>query len=123
MSRAARIILLVVAGAACVLVPALIVAGVGGPVRVAATLALMCLTPGTALLACLPAARGALELGLVVATSLALYALGSELLLAFGAWSPKLAASVVAVGCLPALAIRVYKEVRTRPPAMSSNER
>jgi hypothetical protein len=119
MCRSARIVLRLVAGAACVLGPMLMVAGVHGPVRVSAALALICLAPGAALLSFLQRVGGALELGLVVVTSLALYVLGSELMLTLGGWSPELATCVLAAGCLPAIATGVYMEVRTRPPIRS----
>jgi hypothetical protein len=121
MSRRARVFLLLVAGAACVLAPALMLAGVHGPLRIAATLALMCLAPGAALLSFLQRARGALELGLVVATSVALFVLESELVLALGGWSPTLATCLLAAGCLPAIATQVYSEVGREPRPASAN--
>lgn len=87
------------AAGACVVAPATMLAGLHSPLRVAAALALFCLAPGAAILPWV-AARGArVELGLIVASSLALSALVAQVMLWLGAWRPTAATCLLAAAC------------------------
>jgi len=51
-----------------------------------------------------------LELGLTVATSLAVFVVASEVMLAIGRWAPATATYAIAALALPAMATRIYRE-------------
>jgi hypothetical protein len=106
--------LLYVAAAACVLAPALSIAGVHSPVRVAAALVLFCLAPGAALLPLLAPRPAGVELGLVIGFSLAVCALVAQSMLWLGAWSPNVATYLLAALCLTAMAGRLAAAARGR---------
>jgi GT2 family glycosyltransferase len=88
------------AAAACVAAPLFVAVGFPATVRLPAVLALMCLAPGTALLAVL---RGRFELGLVLGVSLAGSAMLAASMLWLGAWWPKAFLYGLAAACLPTL--------------------
>jgi hypothetical protein len=87
-ARRVRLVLLLVAAAACVAAPATMLAAIHSPVRVASTLLLFCLAPGAAALPLLAPRRASIELPLVLATSLACSAFLAQSMLWLGAWSP-----------------------------------
>jgi hypothetical protein len=103
--------LLYLAALACVLAPALSLAGVHSPVRVAAALVLFCLAPGTALLPLLAPRAASVELGLVVGFSLAVCAVVAQAMLWLGAWSPEVATYLLAALCLTAMAGRLVAQL------------
>jgi hypothetical protein len=111
---ASRRLLLAVAGAACLAAPALLLAGVQSPLRAAAVLGLMCLAPGAALLPLLRARRAAPELGLVIATSLAVSTLVAQAMLWLDAFSPDGATCALAAASLAGIAAQL---ARWRAPA------
>jgi GT2 family glycosyltransferase len=92
--------LVATAATACVLAPLLVALGVPPALRLPAVLAMLCLAPGTALLATL---RGTLEPGLVVAASLAGTAVVAQAMLWLGAWWPEPVLYVLAAACFPVL--------------------
>jgi hypothetical protein len=96
-----QFVLLLVAAAACLVAPVAMLAGLDSPVRVAAALALVTLAPGAAALPLFSTRSAALELGLVVGTSLGCCTLVAQLMLSAGAWSPiRATAAVAAVSLL-----------------------
>ena len=95
--------LLSIVAAASIAAPITALAGVHSPLRVAAALLLFCLGPGVALLPLLGARTPALELGLVVALSLATCAVLAQSMLWLGAWSPIAATCVLAGACLASI--------------------
>jgi hypothetical protein len=99
-----RVPLLSLAAAACIVAPATALAGVHSPVRVAATLLLFCLAPGAAVLPLLSPRSAALELGLVIALSLAAAAVIAQSMLWLGTWSILTATCVLGAACLVSLA-------------------
>jgi hypothetical protein len=115
MRRGADLAVPAVAAAACLVAPPLILLGVHSPVRVAATLVVMVLAPGTALL-------GPRALGLIVGTSLAVCVVAAEGMLALGVWAPRAATVAVAIISLPVLVIRSLSEVGNGPAAMSERQ-
>ena len=96
--------LLLTAAVACVAAPLLVVLGAPAIVRLPAVLALMCLAPGTALLA---AKRQRAELGLVLGASLAVTVVVAQSMIWLHAWSPTAWLFVLAVACLPPLIARL----------------
>jgi cellulose synthase/poly-beta-1,6-N-acetylglucosamine synthase-like glycosyltransferase len=92
--------LVAVAAAACVLAPVLV--GIGGPAgaRFAAVLALLCLAPGTAVVAVLGRRPPSAEPGLVVGASFGVAALFAQTMLWLGAWWPTAFLYALAVLCL-----------------------
>ena len=107
--------ILIVAAAACVVAAVLVAADVDSPLRVAAVLLLFTLAPGAAVLG-----RRHGHPGLVIATSLALDALGAQVLLWLGGWEPVAATYVLAALCFPVLVLRL---VRRPAPAEAARER
>ena len=107
MTRRCDMLVPAIAATACVLAPPLVLLGARGPVPAAATLLVLALAPGTALLG----PRSVAELGLVVGLSVAVCVLAGEAMLVLGAWAPGAATAGVAVISLPALVIRVCQEV------------
>jgi hypothetical protein len=97
---------------ACVLAPALMLAGVHSPLRVAAALALFALAPGAALLPWLAPRRTATEPALLVGTSLAVSLLATQLMLWAGDWSPRTATCLLAAACLASLVAQLALRVR-----------
>jgi hypothetical protein len=81
-------------------------AGVHSPLRIAAGLGLFGLAPGVALLPRAPDRPAPVEVGLVVAFSLAVCTVGAQLMLWLGAWSPPVATWALAAGCLLVLLLR-----------------
>jgi hypothetical protein len=113
-SRRADILVLGVAAAACLLAPPLALAGVGGPLRVAATVVLMGMAPGAAILG----GRAAREPGLTLVITLTVCVVAAQGMLAIGVWSAARASAVLAAIALPVLVIRLCREVgngRLRP--------
>lgn len=96
--------LVVTAALACVAAPLLVVLGVPAIVRLPAVLAVMCLAPGTALLA---AMRRRAELGLVLGASLAVTVVVAECMIWLHAWWPTVWLFVLAIACLPPLVARL----------------
>lgn len=110
MSRRADTALTLLAATACLAAPALILAGAHGPLRVVATLVVLALAPGAAVLG--GGARR--EFALVLVTSLAVCVVAAEALLALGAWDPRWATVGLALASLPPLVIRLGPRVRIR---------
>jgi len=101
--------LLIVAAGACLLAPLTVLADlVLEPLRVIATLVLFCLGPGAAGLSLVAPRRASAELGLVVATSLAIVTALALLMLLLGAWAPGAMTFVLAVACLPGVAAQLW---------------
>jgi GT2 family glycosyltransferase len=96
--------LVLTAALACVAAPLLVVLGAPAIVRLPAVLAVMCLAPGTALLA---ATRRRAELGLVLAASLAFTVVVAECMIWLHAWWPTVWLFVLAIACLPPLVARL----------------
>jgi GT2 family glycosyltransferase len=92
--------LVVTAAVACVAAPLLVVLGVPAFVRLPAVLALICLAPGTALLA---AKRQRAELGLVLGASLAVTVVVAQCMIWLHVWWPTAWLFVLAIACLPPL--------------------
>lgn len=92
---------LAIAAAACVVAPVLVAVDAPTGPRVVAVLALFLLAPGAAVLG-----RRSGELGLVVALSLAIEAIGAQVVLWLG-WHPEPATYALAVVCLAVLATRL----------------
>jgi GT2 family glycosyltransferase len=92
------------AAVACVAAPLLVVLGVPAIVRLPAVLALMCLAPGTALLA---AMRRRAELGLVLGASIAVTVVAAQCMIWLHAWGPTAWLFGLAVVCLPPLVARL----------------
>jgi GT2 family glycosyltransferase len=110
--------LVAVAAAACVLAPVLV--GIGAPAgaRFAAVLALLCLAPGTAVVAALGRRPPSAEPGLVVGASFGVAALFAQTMLWLGAWWPTAFLYALAVLCLaPLLAWCRELLPRTRAPS------
>ena len=103
-----RRILLAVAAGACLLAPATVLIDVLlEPLRLSATLILFCLGPGAAGLPLLAPRRAGAELGLVLATSLAVVTLLALVMLMLRAWAPEAMTFVLAAVCLPAVAAQL----------------
>jgi hypothetical protein len=92
---------------ACVLAPALTVAGVHSPLRVAAALALFAFAPGAALLPWLARRESGAEPALVIAVSLALSLVVTQAMLWAGAWAPVVAACALGGACLVSLVAQI----------------
>jgi GT2 family glycosyltransferase len=92
--------LVVTAATACVMAPLLVILSAPPVLRLPAVLALMCLAPGTALMAAL---RRRAELGLVLGSSLGATVVVAELMLWLGAWSPTPWLVALALACLASL--------------------
>jgi GT2 family glycosyltransferase len=107
--------LVVSAAVACVAAPLLVVVGVPAIVRLPAVLAVMCLAPGTALVA---AMQRRAELGLVLGASLAVTAVVAECMIWLHAWWPTAWLFALALACLPALVARL--EIRLPRPTLPS---
>jgi hypothetical protein len=120
MSERRHILLLAGVAAACVLAPLLILTGTGGPVRVAATLVVLALAPGTAIAGA--RRRRTPELGLAVGLSLACSAVIAQAMLTLNLWAPRAATCVLALVCLPPVAIRTYKTLDYEPAPASEGE-
>ncbi|MDP9294192.1 MAG: hypothetical protein M3O90_07205 [Actinomycetota bacterium] len=106
-----RRVLLIVAAGACLLAPATVLLEVLlEPLRVSATLILFCLGPGAAVLPLLAPRRQSAELGLVLATSLAVVTVLGLVMLLLRAWAPGVMTFLLAAACLPAVAA----QLRTR---------
>jgi GT2 family glycosyltransferase len=99
------------AAAACVAAPLLVIFGVPAMVRLPAVLALMCLAPGTALLAALGQRA---EAGLVVGASLGATVVVAESMIWLHAWWPTAWLVALAVACLPPLLARLEIERRAK---------
>lgn len=87
--------------------PPLMLAGVHSPARVAAALVLFTMAPGSALLWAVGPRRAQVEIGLVVAVSLAVSALAAQTMLWLGDWRPVTAACVLAGVCLASIAAQL----------------
>jgi GT2 family glycosyltransferase len=96
--------LVMVAAAACVAAPLLVILGAPPGVRLPAVLALVCLGPGTALLAALGQRA---EAGLVLGASLAATTVVAQWMLWMHAWWPTPWLFVLALACLPPLIARL----------------
>jgi GT2 family glycosyltransferase len=88
--------LTVAAAVACVAAPLAVALNLPAGIRLAAVLALLCTTPGAALVYAL---RGRPEPGLVIAASLACSALVSQSMLWLGAWWPTTSLYLLAAVC------------------------
>lgn len=100
--------------AACVLAPVLMLADVRSPLRLVAALVLFALAPGAALLPLIRERLETPELGLVVATSLAVCVLAAQVMLWLGAWSPSVATCGLAALCLAGIGGQLARERRRR---------
>jgi GNAT superfamily N-acetyltransferase len=107
--------LVVTAALACVAAPLLVVLGLPAIVRLPAVLALMCLAPGTALLA---AMRRRAELGLVLGASLAVTVVLAQCMIWLHAWWPTAWLVGLALACLPALVAQL--DLRLPRPTLPS---
>jgi hypothetical protein len=101
--------ILLIAVGACLIAPLTMLAqALLDPLRVSATLLLFCFGPGAALLPLLtPSGRPRAELGLVIATSLAVVTMLALLTLLTRAWAPGAMTLVLAAVCLPALVVQL----------------
>jgi hypothetical protein len=117
MSGRAHLFLLAVTAAACATAPPLILAGASGAPRVAATLGVLALAPGAVIAGALR--RPALELGLVLGTSLGCCTVGAEAMLSLGTWAPRAATCAVALVCLPFVTSRIYRLFTSGPHGSS----
>jgi hypothetical protein len=106
----ARLVLLVVAAAACVAAPATMLAGIHSPLRVASTLVLFCLAPGAAALPLLAPRPASVELPLVLATSLGSTAVVAQSMLWLGVWSPPAATCALAGVSLASLVAQLRSD-------------
>jgi len=100
---------------ACIAAPALTLAGVHSPLRVAAAFALFGVAPGAPLLPWLSPRGVRAEPALVVAVSLAVSLIITQTMLWAGAWSPSVGASALGGACLASLAAQIV--IRTREAA------
>jgi beta-glucanase (GH16 family)/GT2 family glycosyltransferase len=98
--------------AACVAAPLLVAVGAPPVARFAAVLALLCLAPGTALIAAL---RGRTELGLVLGASLGISTVLAQSMVSLDLWWPRAYLYGVAAACLLVLVTRL-DIARPRPP-------
>lgn len=105
-------LVLIVAAASCVLAAGLVAADVDSPLRVAAVLLFFTLAPGAAVLGPRWSAPG-----LVIAASLALDAVGAQILLWLGGWEPLAATYVLAGVCFVVLVVRLVR----RPAAVAAS--
>ena len=110
----ARLVLLLVAAAACVAAPATMLAGIHSPLRVASAFLLFCLAPGAAALPLLAPRPMSVELPLVLATSLASSAVAAQIMLWLGTWSPAAATCALAAVSLASVVaqLRPHRAVR-----------
>jgi GT2 family glycosyltransferase len=92
--------LVLTAATACVAAPPLVALGAPGILRLPAVLALVCLAPGTALMATF---RRRAEAGLVLGFSLGATAVLAQSMLWLGAWWPTAGLFALALACLPPL--------------------
>ena len=99
----------------CVVAPALAAAGVHSPRRVAAALALFGVAPGAALVPWLAPRDAGAEPALVVAVSLALSLLATQLMLWADAWDPVVGSIVLGGACL--LSLLAQLTIRRREAA------
>jgi hypothetical protein len=106
----ARLVLLVVAAAACVAAPATMLAGIHSPLRVASTLVLFCLAPGAAALPLLAPRPASVELPLVLATSLGSTAVVAQSMLWLGVWSPAAATCALAAVSLASVVAQLRSD-------------
>ena len=104
---------LVLAAVACVLAPALMLAGMHSPLRVGAALLLFGLAPGAAVLPWL-SPRGGREPALLLGVSLALSLVATQIMLWASAWSPQTAACLLAAACLVSLSLQLALRPRER---------
>ena len=112
-----------VALASCVVTPAVVLAGLTGPVVLLLVLTMVLLAPGTALVGWLrPDAAGA-GLGLIIGTSLAVATVAAQLMLSAHLWSPQAGFCVLAAACALPLTLQLRgtrrqasREVEERPP-------
>jgi len=104
---------LALAALACVVAPALMLAGVHSPLRVAAALLLFGLAPGAAVLPWLAPRGAGAEPALLLAVSLALSLLATQTMLWAGAWSPQTTACLLAGACLVSLAVQLALRPRS----------
>jgi hypothetical protein len=96
--------MLLTAAVGCVAAPATVAAGVHSGVTVAAVVVMFACAPGAALLPLFATGGRAFEIGLVVATSLAVTTLVAQSMLWTGLWNPRAATLAVAGVCLPLVA-------------------
>jgi hypothetical protein len=100
------------AAVTCLVAVASVALGLPNAVRAPAVLALLCLVPGTAFLT---AARGRMELGLVLGISLGSAAALAQTMLWLGAWWPRGALYGLSGACLLALAPSLVRVSAGRP--------
>jgi GT2 family glycosyltransferase len=103
------------AAVACIAAPLAVALGLPAGIRLAAVLALLCTTPGAALVHAL---RGRPEPGLVIAASLACSALVAQSMLWLGAWWPTTALYLLAAVC-PCVLFAGRRVGRLRSPRAS----
>ena len=97
---------------ACIAAPALTLAGVHSPLRVAAAFTLFGIAPGAALLPWLSPRGVRAEPALVVAVSLAVSLISTQIMLWAGAWSPPAGACLLGGACLASMAAQVVIRAR-----------
>ena len=107
MPNTVRISVLAAGAAGCVLAPPLMLAGVDSPLRVVATLLLLGVAPGAALLPSSGSRTAPVEIGLVVGLSVAVSALVAQAMLTLHLWSPAAATWVVAAACIVPIGYRL----------------
>ena len=106
----ARLVLLLVAAAACVAAPATMLAGIHSPLRVASALLLFCLAPGAAALPLLAPRPASVELPLVLVTSLGATAIVAQSMLWVGVWSPGAATCALAAVSLASVVAQLRSD-------------
>jgi GT2 family glycosyltransferase/membrane protein implicated in regulation of membrane protease activity len=116
----ARRVLTATAAASCVAAPLVVALGLASVLRFPVVLALLCLGPGTALLT---AARGRLELGLVLGVSLGVSAVVAQSMLWFDAWGPNVVLYCLAAVCLAPLVLQLRRVTATPRPFQLTNVR
>lgn len=99
------------AAVACVVAPLAVLLGLPSVIRMPAVLALLCLAPGTAIVASL---RGRTELGLVIGTGLATGAVLAQTMLWLGVWWPTAYVCLLAAACGAPLLRRLSRAPRAR---------
>jgi GT2 family glycosyltransferase len=113
-ATSAQLALVAAAVASCVAAPLLVAFGLPATLRFCAVLALLCLGPGAAVLA---AVRGRLELGLVLALSLAISGLAAQSMLWFDVWRPSEFLYGLALACICPLVLELGRLLRARRAA------
>ncbi len=100
--------------ASCVAAPVVVLAGITGPVALAAVLALFLLAPGTTLVGWLrPDAVGA-GLGLILGTSLGATTVAAQAMLSAGLWSPRVGLCLLSAACVVPLSRQLRSGLAAR---------